>query len=131
MSHFDTVMVLAKFTECGEWGGHKEQSRIYRENDSLFFDYEKFKVNCDSAVQESYRYSQAFDRGLKRIYVNARKQGIIRNFIDEMIARNFVDEFAGHAGFVLKISTSSSHFNISNYPGDENLYQEFISLMIR
>jgi len=44
----DTLMIYARFSECGEWGGHREIFKIYRDtNNNFISNFIKDTVKCE------------------------------------------------------------------------------------
>src|SRR5258706_1163319 len=45
-----TISIEARFSECGEWGGHKEKIivNVDREQMKVFANYKVYPFNCDS-----------------------------------------------------------------------------------
>jgi hypothetical protein len=49
INHSGGLSIETRFSECGEWGGHKEEVLVYADSTQRFHaDYQVFPYNCDS-----------------------------------------------------------------------------------
>ena len=115
----DTKLFLnARFSECGEWGGHNEKMTIYAKSDKEFYlDYKKFKVNCAS-IDEYYGTPDfqklEIEKTLKLNDVNKKS---ISSYIQRMVKSKVEERHPGHAGNSFSIIKSDSTLIIDVYGG--------------
>jgi len=49
LTQADSIYINTRFSECGEWGGHKEEIIINADKDRrLYLHYKTYPYNCDS-----------------------------------------------------------------------------------
>jgi len=66
----DTLVLFAQFSECGEFGGHKEWFKIFKESDTVKCIMLYDSVNCNTAENDPSR----FFRLTSATYVLSRTQ---------------------------------------------------------
>ena len=124
--------IYCEFSECGEWGGHKEYITISKKDWKSFkLKYEKYSVDCDSMVQvfDGTGYSIEPKSELiesKEIEIHDKEKRAILNFSYDMVSSKFKEEYPGHGGLILSISNSDSTFNIRTYGGNANHYMKLL-----
>lgn len=122
-------IIAARFTECGEWGGHREFIRIFTDEQSNFHArYLKFPVNCDSIVEQEYRnrLKPVFD---KEIILNAKNKQSINDYLLRLTRSKITENFPGHAGHIFTACNGDSSFFIQVYDNklfDLKSYQQLI-----
>jgi hypothetical protein len=52
---YDTLFIEARFMECGEFGGHKEKSTIFKPGGDFFISYKKYSFECISVLKTQLR----------------------------------------------------------------------------
>lgn len=112
----DTLKIKAKYSDCGEWGGHFECIDIYRsDNNKLTLHYQRDTVNCPDPSLFNRRIIDEWKKEL-----SAEDQDHIMNFINDLTKRTFIDEGISNAGdyYVIKRSTGSLTIEYSNYNRD-------------
>jgi hypothetical protein len=84
----DTLIIEARFADCGEWGGHKERFEIYRKNDNnLSVHYSRDTVNCPDPSYFNRRIVEEWSGKLSK-----EDQLTVIKFINELITMSFKDE---------------------------------------
>lgn len=114
------LLLNARFSECGEWGGHNEKMVVYAKADREFYlDYQKFKVNCDSIGK--YYGTSSFQKleFEKTIKLNQSNKESISNYIQRMIKSKVGERFPGHTGNSFTILKSDSTLLIEVYDDKE------------
>jgi hypothetical protein len=131
-NHAGRLSVGAGFSECGDWGEHKEEVIIYADSVEKFHaDYRVFPYNCDSLpfylANDTLRPSIS-----KTIVVQEKEKKAVIDYI-QRLAQSKVNERlvdgASHAGNVFSIVNSDSTFFISvrnQKQTDVDSYKQFI-----
>ncbi len=108
-------IIEARFTECSEWGRHREFIRIYTDEQSNFHArYLKFPVNCDSIVEQGYssRLKPVFD---KEIILDSKNKQSINDYLLRLTRSKIKVSFPGHAGHIFTACNADSSFFIQVY----------------
>ncbi len=133
------VDLHARFSECGEWGGHEENILITtRKDENFHLYYEKYSVNCDSMVlvEDSIgTYNEPFNKLVDSctiIMTETHKSAIIR-FAHNLLSSKFREEFSGHAGdsfyFKKHEGFSGNGFIIDFYGFDNKILKDYKQLI--
>jgi hypothetical protein len=126
------LSIEARFSECGEWGGHKEEVIIYADSTERFHaDYRVFPYNCDSLpfYLANYNVRPIVSKSII-VQENEKKAiiGYIQRLIQSKINERLVDG-ASNAGNVFSIVNSDSTFFLSvrnSKETDADSYKQFI-----
>jgi hypothetical protein len=117
----DTKLFLnAEFSECGEWGGHKEKMVIYAKSDKEFYlSYQKYKVNCDSIG--AYYGTPNFQKlELEKTFkLNDINKKSISDYIQRMAKSKIEERHPGQAGNSFSVFKSDSTLLINVYDNKE------------
>ena len=98
------LKISARFNECGEWGGHKEEITVSADENSIFYaNYKVFAYNCDTA------YNVGIDNNEKLlkdtiILIDKTKKEAIKKYIYELVESKISE----------RIPTPNVYFSISN-----------------
>ncbi len=115
----DTRLFLnAKFSECGEWGGHEEKMIVFAKEDKEFYlNYKKFKVNCDSIGKYYGRPGFQKLEVEKTLKLNDANKKSISGYIQRMAKSKVEERYLGHAGNSFSVMKSDSTLIIDVYGG--------------
>jgi hypothetical protein len=91
----DTLVLMGHFADCGEWGGHHEVIKIFRQDKSLLATYERDTVKCPDPSYFDRRIVDRLDGKLDRT-----KERLVVAYLQEMVERSFLDEGISNAGDV-------------------------------
>lgn len=111
----ENLTITARFSECGEWGGHKEVITIYSDEKHIFHaHYLKYPFNCDSMPYPSYERNikSNFD---KEIVLSSKDKKAITDYLHRLIQSKITENFPGHAGNIFSAFKSDSSFLVSVY----------------
>lgn len=133
-----TLVITCAYDDCGEWGGHREEIRLVKSNQTSFcLEYQQYAVKCDSLTEIFdglafyYGFKQALVREENLTADNIIKKHV-RNFASEMMRSKFEDEhYFSHAGVLTTIANRDSSFFIRTYTnsGDDfNLLKQQLGL---
>jgi hypothetical protein len=113
------LKIEAKFHECGEWGGHKEEITVIADNNYMFYAiYKVYPLNCDSLKHYGYdiNYKPIVE---KIILLNEMSKKSIVNYIHRLIESKMTEQFPGNAGNSFLVLNSDSSFVIKVYDEKE------------
>lgn len=110
----------ARFSECGEWGGHNENMVIYAKADKEFYlTYQKFKVDCKIINEHNGTPVQQLELE-KTLQLNQDNKKSISEYIQRMSKSKIDEQSPGHAGNSFSVSKSDSTLLIQVY--DDKTY---------
>jgi hypothetical protein len=109
----DTLKILIEFSDCGEWGGHREL--IYLQRDSNFNVFARFKmdtVSCDRIVERN-GFGVVDDRTRKTLIDTSMILGIddkklFSRFLQRLIELYLKKQVNGNSGTVYHIINTDS-----------------------
>lgn len=110
-------LIKARFSECGEFGGHEEGMKIYCKNESKKFnlDYFKTQVKCESFDEKGILKADTITT--KIIELNKKSQKAIVLYLQRLAKSKVISHFPGHAGNYFEARKSDSSFVIQVYDG--------------
>lgn len=131
--------IKATFSECGEWGGHKETLLIYAGKDKEFhLKYKLWNVNCDSTVEYNdgigtyYAPLIYLIDSTSLLITNDHKQAICK-FTHDMVDAKFREVFPGHAGNTFEVykypEYNETSFKIQVYGFDSIILRDYLKLL--
>lgn len=132
-SNEPVLNIYCEFSECGEWGGHKEYITISKKDKKSFkLNYEKYSADCDSMIQVFNGIGYLLEPKSeliesKEIVIKEKEKMAILYFSNEMVKSKFKETFPGHAGLILSITNSDSTFMIRTYGGNANHYLKLLN----
>lgn len=89
----DTLVLMGRFADCGEWGGHHEVIKVYRTDTALRALYERDTVKCPDP---SYFNRRIVERSEAR--VDPLMEQHIVAYLKDLTERSFVNEGISNAG---------------------------------
>ena len=120
-----TLKIEARFSECGEWGGHKENIIITAdENKKFYAAYKIFPFNCDS-LDFYYNNKNLPSIFNKTIHLNEATKKSIVDYIERMRNSKIDAGIVGHAGNIFSVISSDSTINIQVYNMNEFYVQSY------
>jgi hypothetical protein len=115
LSQTDSIYITARFSECGEWGGHKEEIIINAdERWNTYVHYKVFPYNCDS-INFYYSNDNLLPKIDTIINLSDRGKQSIKEYIQRLAQSKVMEEFPGHAGDYFSVVTSDSALIIKVY----------------
>jgi len=97
----DTLKLIVQYTDCGEWGGHREFLKIFM-SDKLKIEYSKDTVSCEYDNPDHVR--QLLMSETRRVRNSERK--LIDEYIKKVIKRSKEKRYAcSNAANVFSITT--------------------------
>lgn len=112
-----TLNLSAQFSECGEFGGHKELMKIYTNQKKEFYlDYKKFGIDCRNL---SENHDLVFSKTLE---INEENKKSIVEYIHRMIDAKIRERNDSNAANSFSVNISDSTFVIEvNDLNEENI----------
>ena len=110
LSKTDSIYIAARFSECGEWGGHKEEIIIDADqNRNIYVHHKIYPYNCDSL--EFYYANDNLEPSFNTtVSLTDEGRQSIRDYIQRLTQSKINEAFPGHAGNYFSIITSDSTF---------------------
>jgi hypothetical protein len=131
------LSIETRFSECGEWGGHKEQIIIQADSDNSFHaNYTVFPYDCDS-LPYYIGINNLKPIINKTVAVNDKEKKSILDYVQRLM-QSKIDEraFDGatNAGNIFTLTNSDSSLFISLYNNklsDIESYKQLITELYR
>ena len=118
-THNNNLIIEARFSECGEWGGHSEKITIYADSTmNIYAQYKVFPYNCDS-LKYYYGNENLKPTLDKTITLNEERKKYIHNYILQLAESKIAERFPGHAGNIFSVIKSDSTLMIQVYDKKE------------
>ncbi len=113
------LKIEARFDECGEWGGHKEEIIISADKkENIYATYNIYPFNCDS-LDFYYGKRDIIPANSKKILLTDKTKKSIVEYIHRLIKSKISERFPGHAGNSFSIVNTDSSLNIHVYDNKE------------
>jgi hypothetical protein len=124
------LKINASFSECGEWGGHYEDLKIFvkeKNRNDYFLNYIKTNVDCDKRDKnEKTLETVAIKKTIK--LTDANKISIIE-YMQRMVESKAEERFPGHAGDSFSIMNFDSTFVIKVYDYNSKNFKSYNQLL--
>jgi len=139
VSNADTIKIIVEFSECGEWGGHREWIHLFRESNGKIHAHLKVDtVSCDRIITKYDRAYQAYYSDLadeERVIrqekwksLNNKDEQLISRFISRLLklylSHNYLNRnedslfiYRG-AGKVIQVMNTNSTLDFTFYNSD-------------
>jgi hypothetical protein len=83
----DTLFLKASIADCGEFGGHRELIRLFRNSEGrMMASYDRDTVNCEEAYQEGFPRARKLVEH-KEIDMDEQKMKTVEGFIRSLMGR--------------------------------------------
>jgi hypothetical protein len=114
-SKANSLLISARFSECGEWSGHKEEIIIDADKNGNFHaHYKVYPYNCDS-LKYYYANENLKPKFDKTIELNDKRKQSIIDYIKRLTQSKITEQFPRHAGNIFSIIKSDSTLIINVY----------------
>jgi hypothetical protein len=122
-------IIKAYIDDCGEWGGHYEELKLYalRREKEIHLSYKKTNVDCNLQESDS-TYSQDTIVS-KTIKLNKANERAIVRFLNELTNLKITSRFPGHAGNEFEVIKSDSTFYMKLYDGRKASMKNYTKLL--
>lgn len=133
-SQADSLLINARFSECGEWSGHKEEIIINADKNRNFYaHYKVYPYNCDS-LKYYYANENLKPKLDKTIRLNDEGKQSIIDYIKRLTQSKITEKFPGHAGNIFSIVKSDSTLIINVYDNkqyDVDSYNKLVTALFK
>ncbi len=124
----DTLYIKVQFSECGEWGGHEELSKIYSKGNNFYVNYKKYKADCDKIKENNGKPGQLLMQNRTKA-LSTHDKLLIRKYMHEALDAKFVEQNFGNVGYVFQIYNSDNSINIWVYTWNEKTKNEYLNFI--
>lgn len=129
----DTLVLSARFADCGEFGGHKEYLKIYSENDKYMCLYINKQVDCKKSFEDFERIDSTLFELSE--YNQRNIMDYLSNLIEmSMLRQNLSNNYSNYYKLELNTEHTGEPYFIENplmslYFQDQSLkWSKFINL---
>ncbi|WP_289661364.1 hypothetical protein [Flavobacterium panacagri] len=112
----NNLKISAFFSECGEWGGHSEELKIFTKKKNYkdyFLTYTKIDIDCDKRDSIGGNVETIAVKKIIKL-TNSNKKAIIE-YMKRMIQSKATERFPGNAGDSFSIINGDSTLIIKVY----------------
>ena len=121
------VKIVSRFSDCGEWGGHKEEFLIQASSkDSVFCFFKMYAVNCDTAMKEGFSVSQKLANDTTFI-LNNQKVSSLEKYFEGMLSLKLSYKFPTNTCNYYGLFNSDSTLRIE-FCGGKNSIDNYLKL---
>ena len=124
----DTLYLNTQFMECGEWGGHKELSKVFLSGKDFYINYQKFDADCNSIKRNKGIPVQKLIKSITK-KISANEKLLIYNYVHQLLDAKFQESPGFNAGTIFQVVLSDNNLNISVYPGSSRTIKQYIELI--
>lgn len=125
-----SIKINARFSECGEWGGHNEKIKIYskeRNYKDYFLDYEKTKIDCDKRNKNGKNIEIVIFQKTIKLDDSGKKS--ITDYMKRMITSKVEEKFPGNAGNSFSVINCDSTLVIKVYDFNSRNLKSYSTLL--
>ncbi|MEO7922287.1 MAG: hypothetical protein ABIR30_01280 [Chitinophagaceae bacterium] len=114
------VSIDARFSECGEWGGHTETIILTADKEQkLYATYKVYPFNCDS-LDHYYKNKNLMPAFERKIILTDKSKQSISNYIHRLTQSKITQRFStSNANNIFSIANSDSSLFILVYGSKE------------
>jgi hypothetical protein len=129
------LSIEARFSECGEWGGHKEIIKVTADKQqTLYATYKIYPFNCDS-LDYYYGNKNLTPISDRKVILDEQKKLAIINYIQRLTQSRIAQRFpSSNANNVFSIVNSDSTLLIRVYGSKEyeiRSYKKMVSELFK
>ena len=129
-NQLSNLKIEARFSECGEWGGHKEEIIVSSDRkENISATYNIYPFNCDS-LDYYYGKNDLTPTSSKTILLNEKTKKAIVDYIHRLTQSKIAERFPGHAGNLFSIVNTDSSLNIQVYDNKDFDVKSFRQLVV-
>lgn len=127
----DTLTLLAHFSECGEFGGHKEKVNIFCDYKREYFAQyivDSIDLKCPANFEENAIVIRDTLFRLTR-----ENEYEIIQYLDKLFKRGLISKYPSHSNDYFNAHTRYSGLNLTTYEPDSNWneFNKLISTLIK
>lgn len=123
----DTLYMDVVLSTCGEWGGPREEYKMYEEGKKYKLEYIKYRYSCDS-LQQYYGKEPVVDKKKTIDMTVAESQQVSRFFIELMNEKIGRRHLSSHAGNVFVLHDRDSTLLVDVYTDSKRTKSKYLEL---
>jgi hypothetical protein len=123
----DTLIIEAQYSECGEWGGHKEMIKVFAKDTTFFAEYFKFTTDC--SMDKYGNLSLKKEKHITCEITESDKEAL-RNYFHQLLSSK-ITERSGMRYDCLSIRNTDSSLLIKVYDISDVDWKNFESLIVK
>ncbi|RKD87830.1 hypothetical protein [Mangrovibacterium diazotrophicum] len=117
----DTLTLIAQFSECGEFGGHKEIVDIFCNYKREYF--ARYKVDSiDLDCPEGFDENSVVAKDTL-FQLTLENESAIVGYLEKLFKRGLISKYPSHSNDYFNAHTRYSGLNLTTYEPDENWYE--------
>jgi hypothetical protein len=124
----DTLYINSQFTECGEWGGHRELSKVFFSGKNFYINYQKFNADCNSVKRNKGKLVQKLVKNITK-KISDNDKVLIYNYVHQLLDAKFQEPIGLQVGRIFQVVLSDNDLNISVYPGSSTTEKQYLELI--
>jgi hypothetical protein len=129
MDQTSNISIEARFSECGEWGGHKEKLIVFADTSmNIHVRYLVYPYNCDS-LKFYYGNENLNPVVDTTMTVGDIEKRSLSEYLQRITQAKIAERYPGHAGNVFSVLKSDSTFFIRVYDNKESNVNDYKKLI--
>ena len=110
----DTLLIAGYFSECGEWGGHREKIKIYKQSGEAWITYIKDSVSCSRDPNNDRRIVRNVAR-----QATMTERSALNNYIHKVYTQEVSQPILHYASDFYQIKTKDTLITVEIVPWNE------------
>lgn len=123
----DTLIFKSRFEDCGEWGGHEEEMKIYRSGKEIILHYIRYSVNCSerNGSGSIIQHKKSSDR----LYLSDSQNRAVMDYMTALMKLKFMQQPVGNSGNRFSVENTAGDLRLSCYGSSNVLLDNYNILM--
>jgi hypothetical protein len=117
----DTLTLMANFSECGEFGGHKEMINIFCNHKREYFanyTVDSIDLNCPDRFEDN-----AIIVNDTLFKLTMEDEYVIIEYLDKLYKRGLISKYPSSSNDYFNAHTKYSGLNLTTYEPDEDWFE--------
>jgi hypothetical protein len=81
------LKLTAIYVECGEWGGHREEIKIYRQKTNLFAEFTKDTISCENHSDLNPRITEK-----RKINLTSNQVKNVSSYLHDLLDKSLTEQ---------------------------------------
>jgi len=123
----DTLILKSRFEDCGEWGGHEEEMKVYRSGKEIILNYIRYSVNCSerNGSGSIIQHKESSDR----LYLSDSQNRAVMDYVTALMKLKFMQQPVGNSGNRFSVENTAGDLHLSCYGSSDVLLENYNILM--